>query len=237
MIDLWIPGLLLLLCKLSMAFNPREPPLLHHLQHKRPSHHKLVIFGQIDDKKEQKNYFVREALPPDLGFASGILADGFFATRNIFAFQVEKLKTYLSLEACFPQFSSKDMHKYLVACDKRNGKVIAFAEVDCRPTKDLKRPTPYMCNLAIDKKWKRKGIATALIHECEDIASKHPPSEGIENRLYLKVRTTNTAAIKMYEGQGYSIESSALERNPQESNGKEGAQLVHLMSKVLKEIM
>lgn len=165
---------------------------------------------------------------PDLGFASRILADGFFATRNIFSFQVEKLKTYLSLKDSFPQLGTKDRHKYLVACEGKNGKVIGFAEVDCRPTKDLKKPTPYMCNLAIDKKWKRRGIATALIRNCEYIVSKQPMSEPNQNKLYLKVRSTNIAAIKMYEGQGYSIESSTLEPNPQ---GNET--LVLLMSKII----
>ena len=223
-------AILLLHLHISTAFNSRCALALSPGQ-SRSFYVTQALYDQRGNGIEDEvHFFLREAGPSDLGFASKILADGFFANRNIFSFQVEKLKTYLSLESCFPQSKNKGIHKYLVACDSKNGRVVGFAEVDCRISKDPKKLTPYMCNLAIDKKWKRMGLATALVQECENVVKEQKNSVN-ESKLHLKVRSTNMAAIKLYKNMGYSIESSALEVNPQEQNGQES--LVLVMSKYL----
>ena len=142
---------------------------------------------------------------------------------------MEKLKTFLSLEACFPK--DPELHKYYVACacgidskmkliaptmrmrtkEASYDKIIGFVEVNCRPlpsstkksnnNKTIKRP--YMCNLAIDKTWQRKGIASSLIHQCELLAV-----EKSKETMWLKVRASNLAAVKMYKKAGYRIDSS-----------------------------
>ncbi|KAL7543113.1 hypothetical protein ACHAXR_013071 [Thalassiosira sp. AJA248-18] len=107
----------------------------------------------------------------------------------------------------------------IVACNAKNGQVIGFAEVDARPlgssqsggstnstsptddkSKDILRS--YMYNLAVDQKWKRKGIASELVRACEDfVLNMH--TSCIEKKLYLRVRKTNHAAVALYEKMGY----------------------------------
>jgi len=170
------------------------------------------------DSSEKDFFFIREALVSDLGFASRLLADGFFSTSNIFSFQVEKFKTYLSLESSYPKGEENDRHKYFVACQHRTGKVIGFVEIDCRTNKNSKIPRPYMCNLAVDKTWARNGIGTRLVQECEELAIKCN-----ETIMYLRVRAGNMGAIRMYHALGYVITSS-------ETEGQDG-KMVLLMKK------
>jgi ribosomal protein S18 acetylase RimI-like enzyme len=104
----------------------------------------------------------------------------------------------------------------IVACDAMNGQVVGFAEVDARPlvgnsqrfsvdnegtiSDNILRS--YMYNLAVDKKWKRRGIASALVQACElFVLEMHDVC--VEKRLYLRVRKSNIAAIALYESLGY----------------------------------
>lgn len=61
----------------------------------------------------------------------------------------------------------------------------------------------YMYNLAVDKKWKRKGIASSLVRACEQFVLDAHADSCMERRLYLRVRKCNDAAIALYESLGY----------------------------------
>lgn len=138
-----------------------------------------------------------------MGTASRILADGFFGDRDFFTYQIEKLRTYLSLESDFPK--ERDEHLMLVACQRNNGKVVAVCDVDNRPA--LKMQRPYMCNLAVDKQWQGKGLAKALIAACEEIVVQ----DWEKNELHLKARQRNGAAVALYKSLGYEIESESYD--------------------------
>mmetsp|Transcript_20655 Transcript_20655/g.60011 ORF Transcript_20655/g.60011 Transcript_20655/m.60011 type:complete len:282 (+) Transcript_20655:227-1072(+) len=166
---------------------------------------------EIDgDDPAESVFFVREAVFADLGAAAKIITDGFFSdSTNFVTYQVERLKTFLSLESTFPDSKDKGSHEMIVACLKNGAKVVGFVELDCRETDDPKLPPrPYMCNLVVDKKWLRKGIATALVKECESISA----SNGKE-RIFLKVRERNAAATSMYEHMGYVVEACSVEND------------------------
>ena len=110
----------------------------------------------------------------------------------------------------------------IVACNAKDGTVVGFAEVDARPlgrgddgctiisdtdtipsvVSDKKILRSYMYNLAVDKKWKRKGIASALVEACEQYVSDMHET-CIEKRLYLRVRKNNKEAIALYDKLGY----------------------------------
>lgn len=138
-----------------------------------------------------------------MGTASKILADCFFGDRGFFTYQIEKLRIYLSLESDFPR--ERDEHIMLVACQNTNGKVVAVCDVDNRPA--LKAHRPYMCNLAVDNHWRGKGLAKALISECEKIVVE----EWKKDSLHLKARQSNKAAIALYRNLGYEIESEGYD--------------------------
>ena len=123
---------------------------------------------------------------------------------------MEKLKTALSLESTFDKQRVNPMGKMFVACSSQNGKVVGFAEVDVCSLKnkcnkviecgidddennakeDL--PRPYMYNLAVDKRWQRKGIATELVAACEKF---------VQNIDRLQ---SNDQAILQYKQMGYT---------------------------------
>mmetsp|Transcript_9601 Transcript_9601/g.28671 ORF Transcript_9601/g.28671 Transcript_9601/m.28671 type:complete len:378 (+) Transcript_9601:303-1436(+) len=124
------------------------------------------------------HFFIRPALLVDMNRASKILADAFFKgpNTNWITFQYEKLVTYLSLEANFPK-SKQQRFRYeiFVACDSDSGTVVGMVEIDARGLTDERTSkvfeksggSAYMCNLAVDEKQRRKGIATFLVYECE----------------------------------------------------------------------
>ena len=110
-----------------------------------------------------------------------------------------------------------------VACSSQNGKVLGFAEVDtCSLKKDCNEvkecglddaeksnlPRPYMYNLAVDQRWKRKGIATALVAACEEFVRNMKPNN-------------NDDAIMAYTRMGYSDASLASACNQLVSNNEE----------------
>mmetsp|Transcript_7787 Transcript_7787/g.11608 ORF Transcript_7787/g.11608 Transcript_7787/m.11608 type:complete len:218 (-) Transcript_7787:203-856(-) len=171
--------------------------------------------------------FSAKRIHADLGRAAKILTDGFFADNtNFITYNVERLKTFLSLESTYPGASDGGLRSMIVACRNEDGFVLGFAELDCRPKTELHEkdptlaPRPYMYNLAVDQRWKRRGIAAALIKMCEEKAL-----ECNREAMYLKVREGNEAATLLYQKAGYEVASSGDE----ELNGTK----VLLMKKTL----
>jgi len=126
------------------------------------------------------SFFIRPAMVLDMDRASKIMADGFFKgpQTNWFTYQYEKLITYLSLEANFPKTQQqRSRYEIFVACCVKTGAVWGLVEIDARGTQGGERTSnvydksggsAYMCNLAVDEKHQRKGIATSLVHKCEE---------------------------------------------------------------------
>jgi len=192
-----------------------------------------ACYSQYEGSPEPKttDYFVSDAQFVHLGPAARILTEEFYSKRtNFLTFQLERLKTVLSLESTFSNlsrrgeaaedmgYSGPPLQHMTVACDAKTGEVVGFAEVDARPlggrttgaaasapaedhaSEDIVRS--YMYNLAVDKRWKRRGIASALVRRCEEyVADAHDAC--LEKRLYLRVRKCNRAAIALYEKMGY----------------------------------
>lgn len=190
--------------------------------------------------KQPTDYFVREALVVHLGPAARILTEEFYSARtNFITFQIEKLKTTLSLESTYPgntanAKSNRRLQQMFVACDSESGEVVGFAEVDARPLGGNSAGNcinrSYMYNLAVDKQWKRKGIASELIRACEEfVINMHELCA--ENRLYLRVRSCNDAALALYKSLGYDEVdpmSISLTKEDINSNSLEEGELVLL---------
>jgi ribosomal protein S18 acetylase RimI-like enzyme len=136
-----------------------------------------------------------------MGTASTILADGFFGDANFFIYQCEKLRTYLSLESDFPKRS--DQHELFVACQGTDGKVIALCDIDNRP---FLQKRPYMCNLAVCRKWRNQGLAKALVARCEEQVLEWGHTE-----LHLKARQLHGASVALYKSLGYEVEGETFD--------------------------
>ena len=262
--------------------------------------------NSVDESTSSKEYFVSEALfvrklfpcyvlcfamsnlyicmniyltnlCTDLGPAAQILTEAFYSYRtNLITFQIEKIKTALSLESTFDKQRINPMGQMFVACSTQNGKVLGFAEVDtCSLKKDCdevkecgidinidetKRsdlPRPYMYNLAVDKRWQRKGIATALVTACEKFVANMEQSnddmqckemdiagadiaacngsinKDVHRWIYLRVRKSNAEAISFYTQLGYDeIDpcSIGITKSDVNSNSAEEGELI-LMGK------
>mmetsp|Transcript_26493 Transcript_26493/g.40985 ORF Transcript_26493/g.40985 Transcript_26493/m.40985 type:complete len:279 (+) Transcript_26493:67-903(+) len=198
-------------------------PFLLHVQTKGEGASSEIESSKANDATITQ-YFITEAQAVHLGPAARILTEEFYSERtNFITFQIERLKTALSLESTFPrrvsagQVTFKPLQQMFVAACSATGKVVGFAEVDARPLgnqrKDIVETASgnstecirsYMYNLAVDKGWKRKGIASVLVRACEEfVVDTHDACA--EKRLYLRVRKTNCAAIGLYESLDYTL--------------------------------
>lgn len=158
------------------------------------------------------SFFIREAQEQDLGAVANILADIFFDFNkkpNFIAERVIRMNGYLDLKSRFETFRyaerSGALQCMLVACcnEEEEEEVVAFCEVDNRPPggEINPAPRPYISNLAVQDSFRRRGVATALVRESEDIVRN---SWG-EPRLHLRVEQDNLAAKALYqEGCGYA---------------------------------
>ena len=149
--------------------------------------------------------YIRDVQKNDLTKLSDIITASFFSI-NILSWPTEWLKTFLSLEDSYSAIGNE--YCMFVACDACNDSIIGFCEIDSRLTsKPIDVPRPYMCNLAIDKEHRRKGIAKVLIRKCEEQAIKWK-----NEAIYLRVRRSNDAALELYKGMQYEETESNKEK-------------------------
>jgi ribosomal protein S18 acetylase RimI-like enzyme len=159
------------------------------------------------DNEDVPPFVIQEVQAKNLGAAANILADAFSEDLNFIAQRVERMNTYLSLKSRFETFRyaerSGALQCMLVAVDRETQTIImGFCEVDNRPPggEINPAPRPYISNLAVLNAFRRKGAATALVLESENIVRG---SWG-KPRLHLRVEKDNAAARAMYERCGYS---------------------------------
>lgn len=93
----------------------------------------------------------------------------------------------------------------LLVCRDGKGDVVACAgvEVDSIPSDCLTGPTklkaPLMSNLAVSRKFRRRGLAEALVTSVEELVR----DEWNYEECYLYVEERNQGAIRLYQKLGY----------------------------------
>jgi ribosomal protein S18 acetylase RimI-like enzyme len=93
----------------------------------------------------------------------------------------------------------------LILCRLPDGEIAGCAgvEVSPIPQNNLQGPTmdraPLMSNVAVSKKYRRRGIAEMLVKEVERVSRY----EWGYSNLYLYVEERNTAAVRLYQKLGY----------------------------------
>lgn len=104
--------------------------------------------------------------------------------------------------------SSRDRRSELFICqNSKTGEVMGCAGVEvCRVEtpngKSVQTPSPLMSNLAVGKKYRRKGIAEDLVRAVENLVRK----EWGYDDCYLFVEKRNAPGVKLYRKLGYRVE-------------------------------
>ena len=89
-------------------------------------------------------------------------------------------------------FAAELEHNSIALCCDIDGCTVAFAVVS------ISFEEAYLHLVAVDSAYRGRGIAKALLSQCEDMAAKR----GAE-KIILDVRTSNSAAVGLYENMGY----------------------------------
>lgn len=102
------------------------------------------------------------------------------------------------------KMSNRDRRAELLLCRNGGGEFMGCAglEIDNISKADglsNRFSAPLMSNLAVGKKFRRRGIAEDLVKAAEDMARK----QWGYNECYLYVEKRNTAAVKLYRKLGY----------------------------------
>ena len=132
-----------------------------------------------------------------------ILVKAFYEPSRLLQ-HFHNLKELDRLQSNFPY--SDPNHFMFVAESKCDQQIVGCVDIDMRKS-ILKNapPRPYLSDLAVHEKWRRKGIARDLILKCEKTAL-----EANKKTLYLRVESANEVALRMYFGLGYSWQQSKI---------------------------
>lgn len=100
----------------------------------------------------------------------------------------------------------KDRRAELVVCqNKSSGEIMGCAGIEVSTIStpngiSVPAAMPLMSNLAVGKKFRRRGLAEDLVKATEELARK----EWGYDECYLYVEKQNTAAMKLYRKLGYA---------------------------------
>ncbi len=83
-----------------------------------------------------------------------------------------------------------------------SSKVLGFVDIDARPCQTQPvLPRPYLSDLAVDPKHRRRGLARALVAKCEAFVQ----DSCRETQLWIRVEEANGAAVSMYATLDYHV--------------------------------
>lgn len=173
-----------------------------------------VSSDTVDATPPKCIFSIRKARFKDLSKVSNIIVESFYKP-SLFK-RYHAIAELNRLQSNFPY--GDDKHFMYVAYAKnddddnnnsnKDESVVGFCDIDARPqnrtsqqiASSTNNPRPYLSDLAVDVRWRRRGIARALIHACEEKAM----NLGFDY-LYLRVKFDNEPAILMYAEMGYDI--------------------------------
>lgn len=138
----------------------------------------------------QQGFYIRRGTFRDLRGVADIMMDCFYEESSLM-YHYHRMLELDRVQNNFPYDSSR--HDYFVACCPE-GTIIGFVDIDARPSarKDAP-PRPYLSDLAVSSKWRRRGIASRLVERCEAKAR-----EMGKSKMYMRVEGSNVAALRMY---------------------------------------
>lgn len=156
------------------------------------------LFSYIYNEKEPEIYKLFKILfkEPDTTFSKEniIVEEKDSKIRGlILAHPVSNMKHYLINELKCIRHITRGLYTFLIELLK-----MFYRTRIALYYPPLKNDELFICNLAVFKKYRRKGIATQLLKRSEEIASE----KGL-NKLSLYVEIDNLSAKKLYKKYGF----------------------------------
>jgi ribosomal protein S18 acetylase RimI-like enzyme len=195
---------------------------------------------------------LRPARPSDAVALANLCTDAFYGEHTMADGPIKFVQRSLVLAKVFSQvsrrlsFEGKRECRLLLASDSRGGPVrgcidLAVHLFDSREQKfELLRDEmpgdakycwrPYVASLAVERSYRRKGVARKLLREAEAIARSWGYRE-----LLLEVSAQNDAAIQFYTRAGYKVLRTDISGTGAEEVNTEG--LLWIFSSVPKYVL
>lgn len=150
----------------------------------------------IESSPDAGTFQVREAVADDAENLREFLAE-LFAERLPVMFRKDRPPTIEEERAVIEDFRSSPRSVFLVAVAGQ--KVVGALDFRGN-TRDQRRHLGAL-GISVAKSWRRRGVATMLIHHLETWARAND-----FRRMELEVFENNPGAIKLYEKRGFVIE-------------------------------
>lgn len=173
--------------------------------------------------------------PQELGRVADIILGSFYSDETTGMWKrLYRLAELNRLQQNFAYADQQDRHRMLVVerttvepdeGDRRRRRrqdavVVGFCDVDARPppppTTDLASPPPprpYLSDLCVAGDCRRRGLATALVERAERLCV----DAWGRDRLWIRVRESNRAALSVYRRLGYRVVSKDVDATGQEA--------------------
>ena len=157
-------------------------------------------------------YRLRDCQYRELNDVATLVVESFYDKKkvNLVARKLYRLAEMNRLQQNFPYPESRGVHRMLVIEASQEGNdeptIVGFCDVDSRPcATKLKLPRPYLSDLAVDPKHRRKGLARMLVEASEEFVQNDQDGSPSEE-LWIRVASDNEAALGLYRDKlGYSF--------------------------------
>lgn len=163
-------------------------------------------FKSVTDKVSSP-FKVRPATPADLSCVAQIIAESFHSQKGLWGLLFPLLRLGIYEDLRHRLASSPPHHVCLVAVDmneNESNSLVGSVELGLRFTDSWTqsgRSFPYLSNLAVNPKYRRRGAASSLLKSCERVAL----AWGFQD-IYLHVLENNSQARQLYLKQGYRVQ-------------------------------
>jgi ribosomal protein S18 acetylase RimI-like enzyme len=187
----------------KFSVNQINPKLALKSWFFHPHHQQSVTEARIPNSWQLQ---IRAATYADLPSMSQIIAESFHSQNGLWgwAFPLLRLGIYEDLRHRLA--SRTPQHVCLVAVDtsmSKTGQILGTVELGVRfsdPWANVNKCFPYLSNLAVHPKYRRYGLASRLLINCEQVSQDW----GFQD-IYLHVLENNHQARQLYFKLGYRV--------------------------------
>ena len=152
---------------------------------------------------------IRDCTYSELNQVADVIIAAFYSNSTNPWRQLYRMGELNRVQQAYPY--KKSDHRMFVAIVQtdnalRDEKIVAFVDVDDRPVQPRfpspykENPRPYLSDLCVHPDFHRKGIARAMVKECEKFCRE----DLRKTELFIRVEQTNQPALLMYESMGYA---------------------------------